>query len=197
MPGSLEADKRAMRAEIRERRQHTSDAQRATETAAFTERLDELVATFGARTITCYLSTPTEPGTRPFIKAAAARGLRVLLPVTRPDGLLDWTVATSGAEEELGEYGVPEPTGELLGPMAADDADLLIIPAAAIAHDGMRLGWGRGYFDKMLGSIERCPPTYAMIFDPEFVEAVPREPHDRPVNGIVTPTRTLGLDVRR
>ena len=53
----------------------------------------------------------------------------------------------------------------------------------------MRLGWGRGYFDKTLGSMEGGPPVYAVIYDDELVDTVPTEPHDQPVDGVVTPER--------
>ncbi len=57
----------------------------------------------------------------------------------------------------------------------------------------MRLGWGRGFFDKTLGSMERCPPVYAVVFDSEIVDEVPRDVHDQPVTGVVTPTQTIIL----
>jgi len=69
----------------------------------------------------------------------------------------------------------------------------MVIPAAAVDHHGTRLGWGRGYFDKTLGSMENRPPVYAVIFDSELVEEVPRDVHDQPVTGVVTPTRTVVL----
>lgn len=191
MPGYLDDEKRALRAEIRERRQHISDAQRSAATEHLTARLDELVRRHAARTISCYLSTPAEPGTREFINGAMARGIRVLLPVTRADGLLDWTIGTPDGDEFEGLLGLSEPAGELLGPMAVDAADLLIIPAAAVGADGTRLGWGRGYFDKTLGSMQKCPPVYAVVFDSEVLDAVPRDLHDQPVSGFVTPTRIV------
>lgn len=61
----------------------------------------------------------------------------------------------------------------------------------------MRLGWGRGYFDKTIGSMEGCPPVYAVIYDSELIDEVPREIHDQPVSGVVTPTRTVPLAPRR
>ena len=73
----------------------------------------------------------------------------------------------------------------------------MIVPAASIDRTGMRLGWGRGYFDKTLGSMETRPPVYAVVFDTELVEAVPRELHDQGVTGVVTPTRTLTFDAAR
>lgn len=185
-----------MRAEIRERRQLLSDAQREAAAAGITAQLDALVAATGAQSVSAYLSTPTEPGTRNFVNAALDRGIRVLLPVTRADGLLDWAVATPDGAIVEGLLGVPEPDGELLGPMAVDEVDLMIIPAAAIGGDGTRLGWGRGYFDKTIGSTEKCPPVYAVVFDSEVADAVPREPHDQPVTGVVTPTRTITFDPR-
>ena len=96
---------------------------------------------------------------------------------------------------EIGEglFGLPEPVGDVLGPIAVNDVDLLVIPAAAVDRHGMRLGWGRGYFDKTLGSMEKCPPVYAVIFDSELVDEVPRDVHDQPVSGVVTPTRTVPL----
>jgi 5-formyltetrahydrofolate cyclo-ligase len=81
--------------------------------------------------------------------------------------------------------------------MAVNDVDLMIIPAAAVDSTGMRLGWGRGYFDKTIGSMEKCPPVYAVIYDSEVLESLPREVHDQPVTGIVTPTRTLTLSPSR
>ena len=193
MPHDVDHEKRALRAELRERRQLLSDAQRDAAAAGVRAQLDALVEARGARSVSCFLSTTTEPGTREFVEAAVRRGVRVLLPITRADGLLDWSVATPGGDIAEGLFGLPEPVGELLGPIAVNDVDLMIIPAAAIDRSGMRLGWGRGYFDKTIGSMERCPPVYAVIFDSELLDRVPRDVHDQPVTGVVTPTQTITL----
>ncbi len=193
MANDVEHEKRALRAELRERRQLLSESQRDALDSALTGRLDDLVDSLGARSISCFLSTTTEPGTRDFVRAAVRRGIRVLLPVTRADGLLDWAVATDDDEITEGLFGLPEPTGELLGPIAVNDVDLMIIPAAAVDRGGMRMGWGRGYFDKTIGSMEKCPPVYAVIYDSEVLDLLPREVHDQPVTGVVTPTQTLLL----
>ncbi|MEN0022502.1 MAG: 5-formyltetrahydrofolate cyclo-ligase [Microbacterium sp.] len=197
MSNDVEHEKRALRAELRERRQLLSDAQRESAASAIAERLDELIAELGAASISCFLSTTAEPGTRDFVKAAVRRGIRVLLPVTRADGLLDWAVASDDDEISEGLYGLPEPTGEVLGPIAVNDVDLMIIPAAAVDRTGMRMGWGRGYFDKTIGSMEKCPPVYAVIYDSEVLDSLPSEVHDQPVNGVVTPTQTLLLSPTR
>lgn len=197
MSNDVEHAKRALRAELRERRDLLSAAQRAAAEAAIADRLDALVEEHGAHAVSCFLSTTTEPGTREFVARAVRRGIRVLLPVTRADGLLDWAVATDDGDVVEGLHGLPEPAGEVLSPMAVNDVDLMIIPAAAVDRTGMRMGWGRGYFDKTLGSMQKCPPVYAVVYDSEILDSLPREVHDQPVTGVVTPTQTLILSQTR
>jgi len=197
MSTEAQQQKRALRADLRERRQLLSDAQREAAASGIAAQLDALVDEHGARSVSCFLSTTTEPETRSFVRDAVARGIRVLLPITRADGLLDWAVADDIDEISEGLYGLPEPVGEVLGPIAVNDVDLMIIPAAAIDRAGTRLGWGRGYFDKTIGSMEKCPPVYAVIYDSEVLDSLPREVHDQPVDGIVTPTQTITLSPAR
>lgn len=191
MSREQELSKRALRAELRERRQLLSEPQRETAAAGITAQLDALVATHGARSISCFLSHTAEPSTWDFVRGAVDRGIRVLLPITRADGLLDWAVADDSGEYAEGLFGLMEPTGEVLGPIAVNNVDLMIIPAAAVDLTGTRLGWGRGYFDKTIGSMQGGPPVYAVVYDSEVLDSLPREVHDQPVDGIVTPTSTL------
>src|SRR3546814_13554021 len=134
-------------------REHAGDGIRA--------QLDDLVERVGARSVSCYLSTPTEPGTRGFVDAAVRRGIRVLLPITRTDGLLDWSVAVPGGDVTEGILGMPEPVGEVLGPIAVDVVAPLIVPAAAVDSTGLRLGRGCGFVDKTDACIETCPPRHS------------------------------------
>jgi 5-formyltetrahydrofolate cyclo-ligase len=187
MPSDPTAEKRALRAELRERRRTMTATERERSAEGFTANLRALVERTGARSLSAYLSSTDEPNVRPFLNWAESQGVRVLFPITRDDGLLDWAVGDGSTETE-GLFGVPEVVGEILSPLAINDVDLIIVPAASIGADGLRLGWGRGYFDKTLGSMERRPPVYAVVFDHEFVDAVPSEPHDQAVDGVVTPT---------
>jgi 5-formyltetrahydrofolate cyclo-ligase len=182
----VDAQKRALRAEIRERRRIRTAPEREREATEITENLVKLTTDLQASSISAYLSLPDEPGTRDFVAWACGRDIKVLIPVSRADGLLDWA-PYDGGDEELDVVGMPTPTSELLGPIAINEVDLIVIPAAAVDRGGMRMGWGRGYFDKTLGSMQNCPPVYAVIFDDEVVDSVPRERHDMPVNGVVTP----------
>jgi len=185
MAAGVDNEKRALRAEIRERRRITPAHERAQATASVTEHLQQLAG--GVRSIAAYLSTPDEPNTRDFLQWACQQNIRVLIPFSREDGLLDWA-PYDGKEEAEDVLGMPVPTTELLGPIAINDVDLIVVPAACVDYNGMRMGWGRGYFDKTLGSMEKRPPVYAVIFDSELLETVPSEVHDQRVDGVVTPS---------
>ncbi len=182
--------KRALRAELRERRRIRTQNERELATVALTAQLIALTSALGPRALSCYLATRDEPETRPFLAWASEQGIQVLLPVSRDDGLLDWAPFDPEGDEALeglDTIGMPVPATELLGPIAINDVGLILVPAAAVDRSGMRMGWGRGYFDKTLGSMDRRPPVFAVVFEHEVVDELPREAHDQPVDGAVTP----------
>lgn len=163
--------------------------ERGAATAGLTEQLIALVRHRAPALVGCYLSGGDEPGTRPFLGWAAANGVGVLLPLSRPNGLLDWVPATSGPEQ-VGLFGISEMVGEVVPASVFQSVDLLLIPAAAVDRSGMRMGWGRGYFDRALASLEKPPAVFAVVYDEELLDSVPCESHDRPVDGVITPSGT-------
>lgn len=190
MIADLGNEKRALRAELRQRRRTRTTTERDADTEALTATLRRFAEERQVHSLALYLSAPDEPNVRPFLNWAFAHDIRVLLPITREDGLLDWAV-DDGASETEGILGMPEVVGEVLSPLALGEVDAILAPAAAVGHDGVRMGWGRGYYDKTLGSMANRPPVYAVIFDAEYLDEVPREAHDEPVDGIITPSRII------
>ena len=188
MNGDVGHQKRALRAELRERRRTMTSTERTQTAAQLTANLESLTESLDVKFIAAYLSTPNEPGTRDFLSWACKRGIRVILPISRPDGLLDWAPYDASDDGTEDVAGMPAPTTEILSPMVVNDVGLILVPAATVDRTGMRMGWGQGYFDKTLGSMEKCPPVYAVIFDDELVDVVPSEVHDKRVDGVVTPS---------
>lgn len=189
MSNAVVADaKRILRAEIRLRRRNRLSSEQELATAGLTKNLVALVRQHAPTLVGCYLSRADEPDTRPFLDWAAADGLDVLVPVSRPDGHLDW-VHSRGGPEQPGLFGISEVVGEVVPASVFRNVDLLLIPAAAVDHSGMRMGWGRGYFDRTLASLAEPPPVFAVVYDDELRHSVPSETHDRPVHGVVTPSQ--------
>lgn len=128
---------------------------------------------------------------------------RALLPVLldeagAPLGAPRWGLWEAG--QALVTLGRPpaQPVGEARGAESLKEADLIVIPALAASADGTRLGQGGGWYDRALMHRSPTTPVVAVIFDDEVVEAglIPAEPHDVPVDAIVTPTRTIATYVR-
>jgi 5-formyltetrahydrofolate cyclo-ligase len=181
--------KSILRAEIRLRRRTRSVSERERATAGLTENLVALVLERSPTLVGCYLSGADEPNTRPFLSWAQANGVDVLVPVSRPEGLLDWVHARGGAEQP-GLFGISEMVGDPVPASVFRSVELLLIPAAAVDSSGMRMGWGRGYFDRALASLEEQPPVFAVVYDDELLLSVPSEKHDKPVDGVITPRQT-------
>ncbi|MCX4964111.1 5-formyltetrahydrofolate cyclo-ligase [Streptomyces sp. NBC_00654] len=150
-------------------------------------RLPELAE---ARTVAAYVSVGREPGTRVLLDALRARGVRVLLPVLLPDNDLDWAPYEGADRLAPAGRGLLEPTGMRLGPATVLDADTVLLPGLAVDARGMRLGRGGGSYDRVLARLSAAgahPALVVLLYDDEVVARVPQEPHDHPVDAVVTP----------
>jgi len=192
MTADARTAKRDLRRWIRQQRAGLSAAERGSAGEAIARQASAIVSRAGAHTIACYLSGPTEPPTRSLIAWATAHGVRVLLPISLPNGMLDWGEHT--ADERMNELGVPETTSPPLGPRALRTAEIVFAPAAAADPAGHRLGWGGGYYDRALAQSASRAPVYAVLYDFDVVAHVPHEHHDVPISGVVTPTRTMSFE---
>ncbi|MGC5003693.1 5-formyltetrahydrofolate cyclo-ligase [Streptomyces sp. NBC_00353] len=143
-----------------------------------------------ARAVAAYVSVGREPGTRALLDALRARGVRVLLPVLLPDNDLDWAAYEGGDSLVPAARGLLEPDGPRLGPDAVLDADVVLLPGLAVDGRGMRLGRGGGSYDRVLARLAAAgahPALVVLLYDNEVVAQVPAEPHDHPVDAVVTP----------
>lgn len=77
-----------------------------------------------------------------------------------------------------------------LGPDAVLDADVVLLPGLAVDGRGMRLGRGGGSYDRVLARLAAAgahPALIVLLYDTEVTARVPEEPHDHPVDAVVTP----------
>lgn len=162
---------------------------------ALARRALELPELAGAGTVAAYVSVGSEPGTLALLDALRARGVRVLLPALLPDNDLDWGAYTGRDDlvrvQHGGRMALLEPAAPHLGPDAVTGADAVLLPGLAVDARGMRLGRGGGSYDRVLARLEGAgvhPALVVLLYDTEVVARVPEEPHDRPVDAVVTPS---------
>ena len=136
----------------------------------------------------------TEPGSIEMLDMLLRRSARVLLPVARTTGPgneglplpLRWGEYRPGALVP-GPWGLLEPPGPVLPESALAEATLVIVPALAVDRRGVRLGRGRGFYDRSLKVRNPQARLIAMVRDDEFVDELPAEPHDVPMTHALTP----------
>ena len=174
----------AARRSLPARTRHAADA-------ALRAALVAFLAARRAKVVAAYAPQPREPGGADLPDALAAATRTVLLPVVGSDRDLDWAVHTG--DLRTGRYGLREPAGRRLGADAIATADLVVVPALAADRRGARLGRGRGYYDRALARTAPGALVLALLYDGELLDALPTEPHDRPVHGAVTPTGVVLL----
>lgn len=198
---ALGADaKRAMRARIRAERRDRDAAARRTDAERLADVALEQHEVARASCVALYASTGAEPGTDHLRAALRRFGVRVLLPVPLPDGRLDWAPDDGDLRPADGPGG-PVPAGARLGVQGVRQAHVVLVPALAVDTLGNRLGQGGGYYDRCLPLLDPSVPVIALVHDGEVldaaVEPVPAEPHDLPVDAVITPQRCLRLPRRR
>src|SRR4051794_987280 len=179
------ATKAALRERHLARRQQRPRAEREAAAAAVVQSLLRGLA--GVRAFAAYVPEEDEPGHGRIPAAFTQLGARVLLPVVPPSGReLAWAVDTGRLGP--GRYGPLEPMGPRLGSTAIGTADVVVLPALGVDRAGVRLGRGGGYYDRALVHARPDAVLVAVVFDDEYVDELPAEPHDRRVTAVVTPS---------
>jgi 5-formyltetrahydrofolate cyclo-ligase len=179
------------KAEWRDRLLRARADQAAESHAQEASALVEAVSKVTAKTVCAYLPFGTEPGTTALVDALAAGGARVLLPVilSRTDPL-EWAEYTGEAGLVPSRFrGIREPGGKRLGKDAVGAAELVLVPALAVDHRGVRLGRGAGHYDRSLVFAAAGAALVAVVRDGELVERLPGEAHDVRMTGALTPGR--------
>ena len=185
-------DKATLRAGLLAARARLTEDERVAAARVLRDTLLTMPEAEMAGTVAAYVSIGTEPGTLGLLFALWKRGTYVLVPKLLPDGDLDWASYEGPDSLAPGPYGLLEPVEPPRGPAAVRGADLVIVPALAVsAATGTRLGRGGGSYDRVLARLDPGILTVAPVYDPEFLESVPTESHDRPVRAVITPTRGI------
>ncbi len=155
---------------------------------AIAERLESHQAYQNAETLLTYVSLAEEVDTHPIIERALRAGRVVAAPRVAENHHLDWVRIDGFDALEPGAFGVLEPSGTAPSLTTFQEA-VVLVPGVAFDRAGHRLGWGKGYFDRFLACFTGT--SIGLAFDCQLYDALPFEPHDRPVDYVITETDTI------
>ncbi|MBI5075302.1 MAG: 5-formyltetrahydrofolate cyclo-ligase [Nitrospirae bacterium] len=202
------SDKTSLRKEILAKRDSIPPAAKKTKDRAIEERLFLLPEFITAKTIFFFASFRSEVDTFGMLGRALDERKRIVLPRVEGQGLGLYEIKSLD-ELAPGYMKIPEPKPHFANsrPDGADkggqggfydmrrvsinDVDAVIVPGAAFDETGNRIGYGGGFYDRLLAELQKPVPVIAPTYEEQVIEAVPTDSHDRKVNIIITDRREI------
>jgi 5-formyltetrahydrofolate cyclo-ligase len=183
----LREAKQAMRVRVAAARDALGAGWRDEASRALCASIAALPSFVAARTLLLTAPFRSEWNAEPLIDLALAQDKIVALPrVVEPARMLELCRVVDAARDiVVGWRGVPEPSSSC-GCVEVADVDWVLVPGVAFDLDGGRLGYGGGYYDRLLPLLPSRAPRVAGAFSVQIVDEVPRAPHDITMDVVVT-----------
>ena len=156
------------------------------------QRLDALPSLADAPAIVAFSAFRQEPELRPWLDRRLAEGRRLLLPRYNSSASAYELVriASSGTDLTPGHYGILEPRADLPAESVVPPGALWLIPGLAFTPRGLRLGRGRGFYDRLLAA-HPGGVLVGLAFDCQILPDLPHSSWDIPMDWVLTPTRSM------
>lgn len=197
---NIQARKQALRQSIIAAREKLPAAERLHFSRTIVGAICDLAGYRQARTVLGYLNFGAELAADLWVQQALADGKRVLLPrVNRASKHLDiYKVQDLQQDVAPGAWGIREPVVDrCIKEEALGTVDLILLPGVAFTREGARLGYGGGYYDKLLAQMPHQPTLVAGTFGLQVVQEIPLEHTDRNVEWLVTEEETIRCNFGR
>ena len=146
-----------------------------------------------ASTIMLYLDFNNEVITDNLIKELISLDKIVASPITiiKEKKLIPCQIKDFENGIQYGAYNIREPKPNCSPEINIKDIDVVIVPAVAYDINGFRLGYGGGFYDRVLENIREDAVTIGIAFDLQIFNKVPKEPHDAQLDYIITESRII------
>jgi 5-formyltetrahydrofolate cyclo-ligase len=145
-----------------------------------------------ASSLMFYVSFRSEVRTEPMIRHALSLGKQVIVPITDLKNKRLQLSQIKDFDEDLapGTWGILEPKPGKIRPVAYSDIDVVVTPGLAFSEQGWRIGYGGGFYDRLLS--ESRKKAYALAFEIQMLPEIPFiAGQDVPVNYIITEKRVI------
>jgi len=191
---ALRDAKTALRARVLAERDALPAQIRASASAAIVARVLARSDLLAARCLLVTLPFHNEWDTTALVRAALDAGKTVAVPrVDRDTRMLDLHKITDLARDiGLGYRSIPEPLPDCPR-IDRGEIDFVVVPGVAFDCEGRRLGYGGGYYDRLLPLLPSRAPRVAGAFDVQLVDRVPVGPNDIAIDAVVTESRALSM----
>ena len=185
---ALRSAKKALRASVIARRDALDAETRNRDSRIITAKLLALPQYRAAGVVCAYASFGSEFDSASFCSDVVASGKRLLLPrINRAARMLELReVGKLDSDLVAGVWGIREPA-ERCPVVPPSAVEFLLVPGVAFTAAGERLGYGGGFYDRLLAGLNAKTPRIAAAFDLQIVESIPAGPGDQRVHLVVQP----------
>ncbi|MCX6338854.1 MAG: 5-formyltetrahydrofolate cyclo-ligase [Candidatus Aureabacteria bacterium] len=186
-------EKGRIRAELLKKRDSLPPAERRQLSERIANALRGLDEFRKARRIMYYVAVRAEVETEELIRGCLARGKKVSVPCCDPASGRISAADIRDFDRDLaaGCYGIPEPIGARRETVAAADIDLFIVPGVGFDWTGVRLGWGKGYYDSFLAAADARAVKIGLAYEAQLLPLIQPRSRDVAMDKIVTEERVI------
>jgi|LSQX01.2.fsa_nt_gb 5-formyltetrahydrofolate cyclo-ligase len=194
----IKLTKAALRREVLACRDQLTTDQIKTLSPRVIAHLKQWPALQKASTVMAYANFGSEVATGSLLQWLLAQGKQLVLPrVCRADRTLQlYSVADPVTQLQPGIWGIPEPDPVCCPPLPLAAVDCVVVPGVAFDHQGRRLGYGGGFYDRLLDGAQGAhlrPHLIAVGFECQLVPEVPAKGKDVSLAALATEQRLLRL----
>jgi 5-formyltetrahydrofolate cyclo-ligase len=183
----LKQAKRVLRRAVLAERDAVPEDDRSARSRAITDRFFGLPESAGAETVLAFWSFGSEVDTGPLIARLRSQGKTIALPRIEGNEVAP-VVAAPEAPMREASFGAMEPAGPALD---VAELDLVVVPGVAFDRSCSRLGYGGGYYDRLLDKRREGVAAIAIAFALQIVDRVPTGAIDRRIDGVVTEVEVI------
>lgn len=188
----LAANKKALRASIKQKRRALSIEYRQQASRKMQAELTRLPCYQAAEYIMLYMAMQDEVQLDELIAMVLKDGKKAVIPLVTGAGLMEAVELSGMADLVPDKYGIKTVSEEKRRLIAPDKIDLIIVPGVAFDKAGHRLGMGGGFYDRFMLRASRAVRA-ALAYDCQLLAAVPAEVHDLTVDYIITEKQNIAL----
>ncbi len=192
-PDSREPDnlKKIIRKRIQKKRDGLAEATRLSRSTSIAARLTGLGFYKDSKEILVYYPFRSEIDTTIIIRRAIKQQKKVILPRVNGKDLDLYYIKDLSNDLSPGTFDIMEPIPSECTPASYKDIDMVLVPGVSFDRDLNRLGYGGGFYDKLLEKLPADIPRIVLAFDLQIVDNIPVTEHDLKVDIIITETEII------
>ncbi|HKJ14737.1 MAG: 5-formyltetrahydrofolate cyclo-ligase [Desulfobulbaceae bacterium] len=191
----MKEDREALRQKILGARDGLSDKVRQAKSISVMQNFWTLLGMQQWSTLFIYVNFRSEVETLELIKKCINRDIRVAVPLVEASAVRMIPLLIKDPEQDLvpGYYNIPEPDPKKSLRLEPGEIDAAVIPGSVFDIHGGRLGYGGGYYDRFLLNDAPQAKRIGLAFELQVVDNVPLEPHDQPLDILITEERIVNI----